>query len=227
MTENEFNSSLNVEKWATKGFNVLNLQTFIHEGQLEGSLVKINLTEDNKEEQIAKCYKEIASIAFSEGYVVFLSNLAPVNSEDLVVILVPENNLTEAFMEMKVFDLYGVFDLHAPHLNGSLEKLQKIKENMIKGDIDKSLEFFDVLYDVAFIQDMIAEDINVNTAVRSLKIMTGLVVAFKSDKDKLSIGIDLEQSNVEDVLFKSPKSGSFAKLADAKNIQSLKKSFSQ
>lgn len=226
MSEKEINFEINSAEWLSKGYTVGILRNFVHKGKLEGLLVSVSSENIGKEKILTKVYAEIADIAFSEGYVAFLAEVPDLTSKEVVhVLLIPDTVITNAFAEMYVFELYGLFDLHAKYLKGSLAKLEKTKEQMIKGDIDKSLEFFDILHDVSFIQESISEGLNLNTDIMSLKVLTGILVAFKSDEEKLSIGIDLEQSKQTGVLTKDLNKGSFARLIKPKNILALKLGF--
>ncbi len=222
MTEN--NHTLNVTAWVQKGYTLESLRTFTSNGKVDGMIVRLNSGADDEKEQVSKRYKEFSEIAHDEGYALFLVQVNPLLHREADVLLIPMKTLNNVFVELKMLDLYGVLDIHAPHLLGSLEKLQKTHAEMLEGSINKSIDFFDILYDVSFVQAMMTDE-QIDSASFNVMAMLDVVLKVKTEEELLTIGVDLAKSSERGFFVKDDTLNHMPKLTSKENVAGLESFF--
>lgn len=146
--------------------------------------------------EIKKSLKEIFEKSFEDGYFTFFAKDLG-DPKIISLLFVTMELMNDVFDEIKELETIGAFELHDQNMIGTLDRLKRITDGMLAGKLDTSVEFFDMCYDVAYIQDLNSdEDFVEDTASFALLIFLATILKHQpSEKLEEKALVPLSEKN--------------------------------
>lgn len=137
---------------------------------------------------ISKDYKELAHIAYKEGYLLMLDLEHP-KGRFVQVLMFPIKTMSKAYAEALVLDKAGAYNYYPKEEELVSAKLFNLTKELLNGNIDQNIEFFKVMFDAFVVQTTLAKDITKETAIIASSHLLSLNFQFKSKLDLGEAGI--------------------------------------